>query len=159
MLEKIFSKKNHIAPNVGLKPTILRFKSLMLTTDFLIDESLGKLMQLGNSVPIVQFARCPEYSLYCLFVFWTAMYGVFFHDNQEPAFSNYRLWESLGFVIAFAYANFLCINVKLIILLAMLIVSLVGYFMAEYINKMQVDREYSLAAGMVLKEGKTGTKP
>ena len=81
------------------------------------------------------------------------MYGVFFHDNQEPAFSNYRLWESLGFVIAFAYANFLCIQVKLIILLVVLIISLVGYFTAEYINKMQLDREYSIAEGMVLKEG------
>lgn len=81
------------------------------------------------------------------------MYGVFFHDNQEAAFSNYRLWESLGFVIAFAYANFLCIKVKLIILLVILFISLVGYFLAEYINKMQVDRKYSIAEGVVLKEG------
>lgn len=80
------------------------------------------------------------------------MYGVFFHDNQEPAFSNYRLWESLGFAIAFAYAKFLCIKVKLIILLVVLIISLVGYFTAEYINKRQVDREYSITDGMVLKE-------
>ena len=87
--------------------------------------------------------------------FSAAMYGVFFHDNQEPAFSNYRLWESLGFVIAFAYANFLCIKVKLIILLVTLIIGLVGYFLAEYINQMQVDRKYSVAEGMVLKEGST----
>ena len=87
--------------------------------------------------------------------FPAAMYGVFFHDNQEPAFSNYRLWESLGFVIAFAYANFLCIKVKLIILLVTLIIGLVGYFLAEYINQMQVDRKYSVAEGMVLKEGST----
>ena len=83
------------------------------------------------------------------------MYGVFFHDNQEPAFSNYRLWESLGFVIAFAYANFLCIKVKLVILLAVLIISLIGYFAAEYIHKKQVDSEYSFAAdGMALKDTK-----
>ena len=80
------------------------------------------------------------------------MYGVFFADNQEPAFSNYRLWESLGFVIAFAYANFLCIKVKLIILLVTLVISLIGYFIAEYVNKMQVDREYSFSAGMILKD-------
>lgn len=78
------------------------------------------------------------------------MYGVFFHDNQEAAFSNYRLWESLGFVIAFAYAKFLCINVKLIILLVVLIISLVGYFIAEYINKSQIDQAYSLADGVAL---------
>jgi len=80
------------------------------------------------------------------------MYGVFFADNQEAAFSNYRLWESLGYVIAFAYANFLCIKVKLIILLVVLIISLVGYFIAEYINQMQVDREYSFSTGIVLQE-------
>ncbi len=78
------------------------------------------------------------------------MYGVFFHDNQEAAFSNYRLWESLGFVIAFAYANYLCITTKLIILLVVLIISLVGYFTAEWVNKSQIDQEYSLADGMVL---------
>lgn len=81
-----------------------------------------------------------------------AMYGVFFADNQEAAFSNYRLWESLGFVIAFAYANFLCIKVKLIILLVVLIISLVGYFIAEYINQMQVDREYAFSTGIVLQD-------
>ena len=80
------------------------------------------------------------------------MYGVFFADNQEAAFSNYRLWESLGFVIAFAYANFLCIKVKLIILLVVLIISLVGYFIAEYINQMQVDRECSFSTGIVLQD-------
>lgn len=82
----------------------------------------------------------------------TAMYGVFFHDNQEPAFSNYRLWESLGFVVAFAYANYLCIITKLIILLVVLTISLVGYFLAEYVHKTQIDQEYSLADGMVLEE-------
>lgn len=80
------------------------------------------------------------------------MYGVFFHDNQEPAFSNYRLWESLGFVIAFTYANYLCIISKLIILLVVLTLSLVGYFLAEYVHKIQIDQEYSLADGMVLEE-------
>lgn len=78
------------------------------------------------------------------------MYGVFFHDNQEAAFSNYRLWESLGFVLAFAYSKYLCIHVKLIILLVVLIVSLIGYFTAEYVNKSRIDQAYSLADGMAL---------
>ncbi|XP_078617627.1 uncharacterized protein LOC144885578 [Branchiostoma floridae x Branchiostoma japonicum] len=37
-----------------------------------------------------------------------ALYGYLFRKNQEAGFSNYRLWESLGFVVAFAYSNFLC---------------------------------------------------
>lgn len=82
------------------------------------------------------------------------MYGVFFHDNQEAAFSNYRLWESLGFVLAFAYSKYLCISVKLIILLVVLIISLIGYFIAEYVNKSRIDQAYSLADGMTLEDSK-----
>ena len=63
------------------------------------------------------------------------MYGVFFATNQEAAFSNYRLWESLGFVVAFAYANYLCIRVKLIILLFVLLLGMTLYFVAEIVNK------------------------
>ena len=31
-----------------------------------------------------------------------ALYGNLFPSKEEAAFSNYRLWESLGFVISFA---------------------------------------------------------
>ena len=31
----------------------------------------------------------------------SALYGVIFKSNAEAAFSNYRLWESLGFLIAY----------------------------------------------------------
>ena len=30
-----------------------------------------------------------------------ALYGVLFASQEEAAFSNYRLWESIGFLIAF----------------------------------------------------------
>lgn len=149
-------------------------------TDAFFSLTLGRLTKYTGRIPvfisgglihlaviIIMLIWRPDYRLlwvfyviaallgYCDAVWQTqinAMYGVFFADNQEPAFSNYRLWESLGFVIAFAYANFLCIKVKLIILLVTLVISLIGYFIAEYVNKMQVDREYSFSAGMILKD-------
>ena len=31
----------------------------------------------------------------------SALYGVIFKNNAEAAFSNYRLWESLGFLLAY----------------------------------------------------------
>lgn len=31
----------------------------------------------------------------------SALYGVIFKSNEEAAFSNYRLWESMGFLIAY----------------------------------------------------------
>lgn len=42
-----------------------------------------------------------------------ALFEVLFEKNKEAAFANYRLWEALGFVIAFGYSTFLCVSVKL----------------------------------------------
>ncbi|XP_038659110.1 protein unc-93 homolog A-like isoform X2 [Scyliorhinus canicula] len=66
-----------------------------------------------------------------------AIYGVLFLENKEAAFANYRLWESVGFVTAFAYANFLCITVKLIILVIVLILGMALYGVVEYIEYVQ----------------------
>jgi len=49
-----------------------------------------------------------------------AYYGVLFLHNKEAAFSNYRLWESLGFVVAFAYQSFVVVQIKLYVLLGLL---------------------------------------
>lgn len=155
-------------------------------TDAFFSLTLGRLTKYTGRIPvfisgavihyaviIIMLIWRPDYNLiwvfyivaallgYCDAVWQTqinAMYGVFFHDNQEPAFSNYRLWESLGFVLAFAYANFLCIRVKLIILLLVLTISMIGYILAEYINRKQVDQEYSLAMdSLALKETKNNS--
>ena len=72
------------------------------------------------------------YEYASLNVFISAFYGVIFPTNQEAAFSNYRLWESLGFMISFAYANFLCVYVKLYILIVMLSIGITGYGIIEF---------------------------
>uniref|UniRef100_F7F0N8 Protein unc-93 homolog A n=1 Tax=Monodelphis domestica TaxID=13616 RepID=F7F0N8_MONDO len=64
-----------------------------------------------------------------------AIYGVLFVKNKEAAFANYRLWESFGFVIAFGYSTFLCVYIKLYILLAVLILSAVTYGSVEYLER------------------------
>ncbi|XP_061668334.1 protein unc-93 homolog A isoform X1 [Syngnathoides biaculeatus] len=61
-----------------------------------------------------------------------ALYGILFPDEKEAAFANYRMWESLGFVIAFAYSTFLCLEYKLYILLAVLLLTAVTYPIVEY---------------------------
>ncbi|XP_016083372.2 protein unc-93 homolog A [Ornithorhynchus anatinus] len=63
-----------------------------------------------------------------------ALYGVLFEARKEAAFANYRLWESLGFVIAFGYSTFLCVSVKLYVVLAVLLVSMVTYGTVEYLE-------------------------
>ena len=40
-----------------------------------------------------------------------AFYGVLFADHEEAAFSNYRLWESLGFILAYVMNNVVCVRI------------------------------------------------
>ena len=65
-------------------------------------------------------------------IFSSALYGVLFPRDKEAAFANYRMWESLGFVIGFAYSNFICLDFKIYILLAMLVLTTVTYPIVEY---------------------------
>lgn len=62
---------------------------------------------------------------------------MYFSDNQEPAFSNYRLWESLGFVVAYAYSNALCVRIKLIILIIVLGVGTIMYLASEFVHSVR----------------------
>ncbi|XP_053565141.1 protein unc-93 homolog A-like [Bombina bombina] len=63
-----------------------------------------------------------------------AFYGVLFDEHKEAAFANYRLWESLGFVIAFAYSNYLCVFVKLYIVLSVMLLGMLLYLVVEYLE-------------------------
>lgn len=55
-----------------------------------------------------------------------------FPAREEAAYSNFRLWESLGFIIAYVYSPYLYAYVKLYILLAVLLVGVSGYLVVEY---------------------------
>ncbi|XP_055913956.1 UNC93-like protein [Eupeodes corollae] len=63
------------------------------------------------------------------------LYGLLFRRNKEAAFSNYRLWESAGFVIAYAYDTTLCTRVKLYILITVLVCGVIGYIIVEILYK------------------------
>ncbi|KAM5163098.1 protein unc-93 homolog A [Mantella aurantiaca] len=65
-----------------------------------------------------------------------SLYGVLFDKNKEAGFANYRLWESLGFVIAYGYSNFLCVSAKLYILLSVLLFGIILYALVEYIENL-----------------------
>lgn len=61
-----------------------------------------------------------------------SFYGVLFVDNNEAAFSNYRLWESTGFVIFYIITPYIRIRLSLIILLNFLTIGMIGYGATEY---------------------------
>jgi len=73
------------------------------------------------------------------------IYGTLFRRNKEAAFSNYRLWESTGFVIAYAYSTHLCARMKLYVMLAVLIVGFAGYIVVEIVHKRKAMRKKKLS--------------
>lgn len=75
---------------------------------------------------LVQFRN---YVIPCVF---TAYYGILFPSREEAAYSNFRLWESLGFIIAYAYSTTLCATVKIYIMLAFLAIGMAGYITIEW---------------------------
>lgn len=67
-----------------------------------------------------------------------------FRRNKEAAFSNYRLWESAGFVIAYAYSTTLCARMKLYVLLGNLIIGVIGYIIVEIRHRRKVNFAHSI---------------
>jgi len=65
----------------------------------------------------------------------TAFYGVIFKSEEEAAFSNRMLWESVGFAIGYAYADHICVSTILYLLIVYLTLSLIGYGLIEYREK------------------------
>lgn len=60
-----------------------------------------------------------------------AFYGTVFADDEEAAFANYRMWESLGFIIAFVIQKLLPISHKIGVVMAFLISGMLGYLAIE----------------------------
>ncbi len=67
-------------------------------------------------------------------------YGVLFPADEEASFSNYRLWEAIGFVISFAESNLMCVNAKLYILLGVAVVGMIGFYIIEYRTRIEAKR-------------------
>lgn len=75
-----------------------------------------------------------------------SLYGVLFESNQEAAFTNFRLWESLGFALSYAYSSYLCTDVKLKLLLVYLTLGMVGYLLIE--TTLRKDKHFSHSLNM-----------
>lgn len=73
-----------------------------------------------------------------ILITFSALYGSFFGVEADAAFSYYRLAESIGFIIAFAYSGLLCTSVKIYIMIGVLIISMICYFIAEKVEKGRV---------------------
>eukprot|EP00092_Neocalanus_flemingeri_P030399 GFUD01032999.1.p1 GENE.GFUD01032999.1~~GFUD01032999.1.p1 ORF type:complete len:501 (+),score=111.97 GFUD01032999.1:117-1619(+) len=73
-----------------------------------------------------------------------ALYGVLFKSDEEAAFSNYRLWESMGFLLAFiTQASGVCVFPKLILALFFLAIAMVGYGMLEVLERREARQSHT----------------
>ncbi|CAL4082291.1 unnamed protein product, partial [Meganyctiphanes norvegica] len=64
-----------------------------------------------------------------------ALYGIIFPGESVPAFSNYRLWESLGFFSNFAIGGMFCTSVKIIMVMGSLLAGMLGYYSVEMLER------------------------
>ena len=55
-----------------------------------------------------------------------------FDENSKAAFSNYRLWQSIGSIMAFGYQSSLCFPIKVYIMLMIFGLSIAGYGTVEF---------------------------
>jgi len=84
-----------------------------------------------------------KYDYSCVNLIAVALYGCLFVEETPAAFANFRLWQSLGFVIPFAYSNFLCTDVKLYILASVLVIGMTGYVIVEFRHRRSAKRQPS----------------
>ncbi len=57
-----------------------------------------------------------------------------FEREEEAAFSNYRLWESLGFLVAYILQTQVCVLTKLWVLVFFLSTGMAGYAVIEILE-------------------------
>ena len=60
------------------------------------------------------------------------LYSVLFPQNNEPAFSNFCLWETTGLFLFYVAMPYLRVSIPLVILLAFLSLGMFGYAFIEY---------------------------
>ncbi|XP_047113938.1 UNC93-like protein [Schistocerca piceifrons] len=59
--------------------------------------------------------------------------GILFRGREKAAYSNVRLWETVGFLYGYACSPLLCMRVKLVVMAALLAAAVCGYWAAEYL--------------------------
>ncbi|KAG7155752.1 UNC93-like 2, partial [Homarus americanus] len=62
-------------------------------------------------------------------------YGVIFPGESEAAFSNYRLWESLGYIFSYVGSATYCMDVKITNVVVSLVFGIIGYYAIEVLER------------------------
>lgn len=71
-----------------------------------------------------------------------AFCGILFPSREEAAYSNFRLWESVGYIVSYAYSAYLVTWVKIAILYVVLALGMAGYVTVELLfRRRKTDKE------------------
>ncbi|CAL4066106.1 unnamed protein product, partial [Meganyctiphanes norvegica] len=131
--------------------------------DSIFSLSLSHVVKLVGRIPVFTMGAVINFSVIIALLFWVpdpdqpvlffvfaglwgvsdavwqtqinAFYGVLFPGQSEAAFSNYRLWESLGFIIAYACSTAIGTDAKIYMLIVFIILGIAGYYAIEIIEK------------------------
>ncbi|KAK0091593.1 hypothetical protein PV326_002979 [Microctonus aethiopoides] len=120
----------------------------------------GSVAKLTGRIPVMIFAFILHITIIIVLLFWkptpeqgviffvmsglwgicdaiwlvqvNALSGILFPGMEEAAYSNFRLWEATGSVVAYGYSPYLCTSTKLYVLIIILITGVVGYGIIEF---------------------------
>lgn len=156
--------------SVGFSPIVRKYGRVPVF-------SLGFLINLGLNITLTYWTPKPD-DLVMFFVIsglwgvadavWqtqiNTLYGVIFPGQSEAAFSNYRLWEATGFIIAYACSTVLCVSSKVVVLNVFLLLGIAGYYVIEILEKrggLEKDKEGKVVVLdrlflRLLEKGRTG---
>jgi len=68
----------------------------------------------------------------------SAMLGACFEkEDVQAAFSNYKMWQSIGVAAAFFYSDYLDLDIKLLVLLCFLCAGIIGYFIDVFFFRLE----------------------
>ncbi|KOB79342.1 hypothetical protein OBRU01_00553 [Operophtera brumata] len=73
--------------------------------------------------------------LYSIAVIWglsDSVWIVQINGKEEAAFSNFRLWESVGYIIAYVISPYLRTSSKTYLMATMMVTGMVCYFIVEF---------------------------
>ncbi|KAL4235032.1 unc-93 A [Mactra antiquata] len=109
---------------------------------------LAYLVHMAAQITLLLWLPNPDtvYVFYILAAMWAvgdaviqtqinALYGYLFTDSAEAAFANYRLWESVGFIIAFAYSSYICTGIKIYVCIGVLNIGMLLYGVVEFLDR------------------------
>ena len=92
-------------------------------------------LQFFHPLQLKCFNQSETISILSVLAIWyssvAAIIGSLFRTELEAAFSNMKMWNSVGLMAAFLYSDMLCTRLQVIINLVAWLLALLGYLAAE----------------------------